>query len=479
MTVTLFKFNKRRNSTKLPSLADGVSFSCELKDETSFINPVIKFAPATLVVGTFTPDSYNYALISYWNRYYYITDWKFLNGVWECSLTVDVLASFKTEIGATTAYIMRAASAYNGDIIDTFYPATSVKAITKLIMNSSIYRKTIPGGSFVLGVINAENHNSKVGAVTYYVMQTTELVSLLTYLFSGNIYQSSNIYEMGEGLYKSLFDPFQYIVSCMWFPYPPSAFANTLTDSSTVKVGYWNTNVTAYVVSNIVDETHYHTDGPIPNHPQITRGRYLNRAPYTTLTLFYPPFGEIPIDPSFAQYTNNYLSCIVYHDAITGVASLYVTITDGYDEEQSADYYKYMLMRTAQVGVPIQLAQIVTDYVNTLHSAGNALGSLLSLDIGGVFHNVLSAVEAAMPKLSTGGTNGSFIEIIETPLLIIEHSQLVDENITEFGRPLCANRTINTLSGYIKCGEDDHPFTSTHVESEMINKYMSDGFFYE
>lgn len=480
MDIILYtNVTKRPNSTKIPDPLNGNNFQGNLKDETSFLNPVIRFTPA-IVSGIFSPNAYNYARIPYWDRYYYITDWKFVNGCWEAYMAVDVLASFKTEIGATSSYVIRSATDYNGDIIDTFYPATTVKSISKILVNSEIYRTTIPSGCFILGVINAETHGSKIGAVTYYVMDTAALVQVLTYLFSGNIYQASNIFEMGEGLYKSMFDPFQYIVSCVWFPYPKSTFCNTVTDASTVKVGYWSTNVNAYVASQIVHEIRFHSDIAIPAHPQAAaRGAYLNKAPYTTMTLFYPPFGEIPIDSSFAQYTNNYLSGTIFVDGITGVADLYVTITDGYDSDIAADYYKYMNMKSAQIGVPIQLAQIMTDYLSTLQSAGSAVNSLLSFNIAGIFENVMSGVKNAMPKLTTSGTNGAFIEILEPPLLIVEYCQLVSENRTEFGRPLCATKTLNTLSGYIKCGEADHAFNCTKTENEMINEFLKAGFFYE
>ena len=101
------------------------------------------------------------------------------------------------------------------------------------------------------------------------------------------------------------------------------------------------------------------------------------------------------------------------------------------------------------------------------------------MDLGGIFKGLTSAVESQMPKVSTAGANGSFIECIQQPQLISEFLPIVNENLAEYGRPLCAIRTINTLSGYIQCGEDDHSFSATKTESEEINRYLSEGFFYE
>ena len=479
MNVTLYKFSKRLNSTAQPAPSSGTSFTCELKDETSFINPILKFRPDHLTSGLFSPSAYNYASIVYWQRYYYITDWKYINGIWECYLTVDVMASFKSEIGNTSAYIIRSASQYNGDISDSFYPATTVCAITKQQISSDIYHTTIPSGCFVVGVINKSQNTNKMGAVVYYALSGQDMGNLMNYLFSDSIYQQANISsaEITDGLYKSLVDPFQYISSCMWFPVPTSTLGST---TETITVGYWNTNITGTVVTYVTKEIGFKSNSAIARHPQIARGAYMDHAPYTKLTAYYPPFGEIPIDTTYLQYgANNYLYGKMFIDFITGLADCYITITNGYDTDTTADPYKYMTMRSGQIGVPIQISQVMTDYLSTLQNGVGALSNLFTGNIGGVFNNIVSGVQNSMPKVSSMGANGSLIEIITPPYLIVEHYQVVDENLAEFGRPLCNTRTISTLSGYIQCGEDDLSFSGTKSENEEINRNLKEGFFYE
>ena len=479
MNVTLYKFSKRLNSTAQPAPSSGTSFTCELKDETSFINPILKFRPDHLTSGLFSPSAYNYASIVYWQRYYYITDWKYINGLWECYLTVDVMASFKSEIGNTSAYIIRSASQYNGDISDSFYPATTVCGITKQQISSDIFHTTIPSGCFVVGVINKSQNTNKMGAVVYYALSGQDMGNLMNYLFSDSIYQQAGISsaEITDGLYKSLVDPFQYISSCMWFPVPTSTLGDT---TETITVGYWNTNITATVVRYVTKEIGFKSNSPIARHPQIARGAYMDHAPYTKLTAYYPPFGEIPIDTTYLQYgANNYLYGKMFIDFITGLADCYITITNGYDTDTTADPYKYMTMRSGQIGVPIQISQVLTDYLSTLQNGVGAISNLFTGNIGGVFNNIVSGVQNSMPKVSSLGANGSLIEIITPPYLVVEHYQVVDENRAEFGRPLCNTRTISTLSGYIQCGEDDHSFSGTKSENEEINRNLKNGFFYE
>lgn len=469
MNVTLFKFTKRQNSTAVPYVSSGKNFSCQLKDETSFINPVLRFDPSGLTSGLFSPSAYNFAQILYWQRYYYITDWKYINGCWEAYLTVDVMASFRGEIGNTSAYIIRSNSASNGNIIDSFYPAKTDVTIQKTNVACAWYNVAPSGGSYILGVINYENGN-KIGALNYYALTASQLSSILNYLFTDNIYNASSISEMGSGLYKSLFNPFQYIVSCLWFPFATSAFGSSQTD---VKVGYWSTGVQGIIVSSLAEKTF--VTATIPDHPQLSRGAYLNRAPYTKHTLYIPPFGCIPIDTNFISI-GKYLYSAVLVDHITGQATIRVAISPS---SSNLNEYNIMCERTGMIGVPIQLAQVLTDYVNTLSSATDVISSALSFNLGGVFKGLLSAVESQMPKVSTSGANGSFIETLQYPQLISEFLNIVNENQTEFGRPLCDTRTISTLSGYIQCGEADHAFSGTRAENEEINRNMQAGFFYE
>lgn len=479
MLCYLFNMNKRPNSTKQPNLTEGHQVNCELKEECDFTVPVFKFNPE-IVSGTFSPTIYNYIYIPYWSRYYRISEWSYTLGLWEASCTVDVLASFKQAIGDTTAYIIRCASRSNGDIVDAFYPATTKKTITKLAVNSEIYHTSIPSGCYVVGIINKTNSLIKVGAVSYYAIDQETFSNLLGWLYSSAIYSNETITEISSGLFKSMFNPFQYFVSCTWFPYPKTAFGNPATDMSAITVGYWATNFQGLLVRNVTWNTHFHSEHAIPLHPQSSRGAYVNKEPFTRLTLFYPPFGEIPIDTTYCQYgTNNYLAGSMYIDSVNGMATCYITITNGYDSSQTADYEKYMTMVSAQVGVPIQLAQVMPDWVGKVQGAGGMVANLLKLDIAGAFQNLISGNEAQQPKVSTSGSNGSFNEIAEPPFLIIEHSEIVADNNTEFGRPLCQNVLIRTLSGYIQCGEDDHPFGGMEFESKEINRYLKEGFFYE
>ena len=116
MNITFYSINKKQNSTKRPN-TDGVTYDCKLKEECSILTPNIK-----LDLGLSTAPSFNYAYISDWGRYYFVKNWTFYNRLWEADLEVDVLGTYKDEIGNSNLYVLRSASRFNGRIIDTAYP---------------------------------------------------------------------------------------------------------------------------------------------------------------------------------------------------------------------------------------------------------------------------------------------------------------------------------------------------------------------
>ena len=471
MNVYLFAYSKKKNSTAQPSLSAGTSFTVTLKEDTSVLNPVLVFNAATTGMPTpFTPSYFNYAYISAFSRYYYVTDWVNINALWECHLTVDPMASFKTAIGSESVYVERSASASNGSIIDNLYPAKTDVQISSITVTSTWSGVAPSGGCYILGVVS-NSTSYHVGAVMYYALNTAGLNSLLAYLFSNNIFNAGSITEIGEGLFKSMFNPFQYIVSCTWLPHPADNYGSS---QETIKIGYWDTGVTAYIVTALLDETFI--EATIPSHPQISRGSFLNYAPYTRITLFCAPFGEIPIDPTFLR-TGNLLRARVVIDTITGMATLRIAFRESSDISYSR---KPCYETSALFGVPIQLAQVLSDYSSAIGTAAaGTVGGLAGMAMGLISATVQSAIATQAPKVATTGANGSFISFALSPDLVVEHTLLVDENNTDLGRPLMQTKTINTLSGYIKCAESHFSGACFDSEKDMINRYMVDGFFYE
>lgn len=97
INVYFYNITKRLNSTAIPT-GSGTDLECVYKESTSILNPVLKLQLST------KPD-YNYFKID--DRYYWITDIISLrDDLWQISGRIDVLATYKGHISATSAFVL-------------------------------------------------------------------------------------------------------------------------------------------------------------------------------------------------------------------------------------------------------------------------------------------------------------------------------------------------------------------------------------
>lgn len=496
MNITFYNFSKRNNSTKQPT--GGTVVSCELKSQTTIIAPsiIIKNVPSGLTTA------WNYCYIPDFSRYYFITNWTWLNGVWEIACSVDVLASFKTAIGGMTEYILRAASDYNGEISDSMYPATTDFMISA-VYASSVFVSNLSDGCYIVGIMSGTSRDS-VGAITYYAMTSSEFGSLKSTLFSDTNLEIMGIIdsqgqtiveEISQEVLKTMYNPFQYIASCMWFPFPKSTISNK-TNVSSFKIGWWDYSLSASRLYAQVLE--FAETLSITSHPQASRGKYLNYAPFTKRTLI-GRFGTVAVDTQYFISSDN-IDVAYFVDLITGQCR--TTIGRKYQSSGST-HIDRIAERFFLLAVPIQIAQVGTDYLGTLSQAVGTIGATLKSGIGGavegfasggvvgavagslggvvstVIPGIYNTLNAAMPIVETSGCNGSFIAANTRTELLEHFYYVVDDDNTQKGRPLCEYRQINTLSGFIMVDSPDVSLNCFEPEKQMVSSYMSNGFFYE
>ena len=114
LTVDFWTFGKRENATSQPSANPLKTYNTvQLKDNCSVVNPALKIREAVNV----RVMDWNYCYIHEFSRYYWVSDWMWDNGIWVCELQVDVLASFRTDIGNQSLYILRSYQDSSGNIL--------------------------------------------------------------------------------------------------------------------------------------------------------------------------------------------------------------------------------------------------------------------------------------------------------------------------------------------------------------------------
>lgn len=502
MQIDFYKgFYKKENSTLRPTVSGAVTketVTGHLKEPCSILHPVVRFQSP--IKQNDTHDFYRYAYIPLFGRYYWIDDWTWEDGLWTVTMDVDVLATYKDDIGSQTEYILRTDSDTNnfdGAITDTMYPATTDFGITKLAFrNPFINSDFFSEGTYVVGVISGDNTNA-VGAITYWAMTSTEFGALRDTLFGQDGLEAMSMWdaiqhtwtlaEMSEEMFKTMYNPYQYIASCTWFPVQKSDISGN--QQNKIKIGWWEFNLNGKRMNKFTG-SFYDERLQIPPHPQAaTRGKYLNYAPYTSMTL-HGRYGSIPLNTEFLE-VGSYLINDYTVDYITGqcLFEVYVAST-------SAGVDRVLITKTEfLIGVPIQLAQIGRDYlgmtVNAIEAGKQATtGALLGGAVAGVGGMIIGAIasggsaiydtiNSAMPQMRTSGTNGSFIGNSLSTVLVIIHHKIVDENITHKGRPLCQLRTINTLSGFVMCADGEIDLDCYDAERRKISQFLMSGFFWE
>lgn len=463
--VTLYTFSKRKNSTSKPT--DGTTFSGLMREPCGVIRPSVSFEfPAGA-----NPSAYNYAFIPDFGRYYFINEWTSAGRLWVCSMEVDALASWADEIGNQNLYVIRSSYRKNGNISDGMYPILSDYTISKYQFASS-YSTRIGSGWFVVGIINSDAN--AVGAVSYYVFTPEEFSNFKKSLMTSSTW--TGVSDITEELLKTLFNPFQYIASCKWFPYQPPMGA----EITSLPFGWWTFNVNCHELSKIVQYQKRRNEiasASIPKHPQAgSRGDYLNNEPFSEYDLAYSPYGLIRL-PGWINIDESDLILSETIDFITGNSTLIVYASNTAEQQQVAAEV------AAPIAIDVQIAQTNVDFTSALQSLGGAVASVAKLDFRGALADAASGIASAVcaaPTVQTGGRNGGFSDLVIYDAYITLHCKfyhVADNSNRLLGAPLCEDVKLSTIPGYIEVLSPHINIACTAEETEMIEAYMQSGFY--
>lgn len=503
MQIRMYAFRKRINSTRRPTTKNEqgqLSFltECTLKDLTSVLAPQVALI---FPEHQLSPATYNYAYIPDFHRYYFVTDVMFDRNRVIYTLSCDVLATYWENLKESTQYILRSASAGDSSIVDNLYPVTS-KITSGGADVAGWGLPTLTSGYYVLGIVN--NTTNSVGGIAYYVMSNAQFAALRHALLTDFSYMGIADSEISAELQRAIINPFQYIVSCRWFPEKPPTSGVV---SSITICGWEFTGGTASLLATDGVITKGITVNNIGVHPQIGRGKWLAYAPYSSYYLYYPPFGVIQLDPS--KIENASIEIGIRVDCVSGIGS--ITITSG----ENLLYYA-----ECQIGVNIQLAQTswiggaISDVTNVIGSAaaganagalgtggsgalavlGAGAGALVGMTQTNTFRGALAgigsgettfagigtAAHAANGVLSVQGNNGNLSSYIVQPHIFWRFSHVVNSDNEDLGTPCCRKLKLSRLTGFTTVQHPDiDAVLASQPEIALLMQYLSSGFFIE
>ena len=470
-TVSFYTFTKRSNSTKVPTSGNN-DYACNIKNGSGILTPKVE-----LNLGlTSDPSQYNYCHIAAFDRWYYVTEWYFEHGLWTATCKVDVLATYKSQIGSTSMYVLRSSAQKDGSIVDTLYPlktGSTYQMNYSLDSQDALMSPYSSSGTYVIGVVSK---NGDYGSITYHTLNSTALATLCNYLiYSAVSAPTFDLADASFALQTSLIDPLQYIKSCMWFPFQLTDF-DLQTATTSLDIFMWTVSgcFNARISGNRIRKQ-YHI--PITKHPQTSaRGNYVNTSPYTVLTLNASPFGIIDIDTTVTCNATQ-LDMDLTVDPISGKGVLYV----------NHDGMALHRLET-QIGVPIQLSQVSRDILgaatSTLSAVGNIIGAGMSGNVGGAISGIATGIDSAsralIPRSQSIGSGGGFIDVYPYyHCLIHQFFTAVDDDNSHNGRPYCQVTTPSTLTGYMLIQDGDVAIPGTKAEADEIRSLLEGGFYYE
>ena len=478
MNITLYKFEKRPNSTKQPdNTVASRDATVHLKEPWDEFKPVFQLDAVYF--------DYNY--VRWGVKYYWITSKSFItNDVIEIHCSKDLLATYKSKIGASSQYILRSSHDSNGHIVDNLYPITTERSGTYQSVAKLEDMWDADRGFYVVGLICAGQNvgdldtRLKRGSVTYLIMTPAQAWS-----FAAEFNTLSGFF--------STVKPSDFLVS---FTYVPIGMSGIATTGGLAKIHIgdslsgWNMNVSdCEPTASVRTLNGIYTFTPSPayvslaSHPESgTRGEYLNYPPYTQLTAYLGPFGTVNLtqmDTSYGGYGSLYYNFTI--DLCTGQA-----IFRFYDHTIPNDLTGATVARIGRLGVPIQL---VTSTYGNLSSTVSAIGSAIGMAGGIATGNAAlvgssalgfigSAAASMTPKNDSVGSNGSFAELYR-PYILQQFFKVTADDNSQRGRPLCVVGQISNYPGYIQTSDADIALLATDAENISIRNQMNAGFFYE
>lgn len=446
MEVTLYKFSKRQNSTLRPPLdtPNKRKFTNAKinDDESSILSPSIRLNEIVDNYGNaVNVTQYNYVEIPVFNRYYYVNNWNYNgDGTWTAVCSVDVLASWKTDIVNSGGYVERSTTdmPQTANAYDPVYTPTETFITGRVTGNTGLTHNPY-NGTFVLGVVS--NQSPNVGSVSYYVVNHDNMALMLSKLYSNSASTSwDDITLQSDSAVKSIIDPIQYIVSCKWFP-----FSLNLAQNDAIFLGAWDTTASGYKLPlnpfsantnhTVLDEDHHvelrdpYSDVNYGLWSYIELPHQIEDADEGYFPLFdesahcslITPWGVIDLPTTYirninAPATSSNKARLYYKivaDLVGGSAIFEIGCWPYFNNTYSHADFIIMTKRQIQLAKDIPMSQVSYNYVGLAQTAANsfAVGASVLGGVSGVFNAVSgvlnSYIDTAVNKTRPSVTSTS------------------------------------------------------------------------
>lgn len=459
LTVTFYSFQKRKNSTLTPEIAEtsGEEIDVVLKSPTSYKNPSFHLSRS----GGFP---YNYIEWDSW--YYYVTDVVSVgNDRFDINCELDILATLRPWIMATTAFVLYDQTA------NTELPDGRLSVITskQTAVNSGAFQAlgghSFPGGTIVAGIITQDG-------ASFYAMDGSTADQLLHDINDTAIpnllpipsisWTTSSVAEVLDGIAlildtigKNFVNGLRHIlgsrsaadciISAKQLPVLPGAITGT---SETVYLGTWNSGKSAKRVTNriVLDSA----DVAIP----WTFSDWRRNSPYTELYLYVPFIGLISLSPGDLVGDTS-IHILASLDVISGDVIFEVSTAAGrYIGQYGGNIAGAYAIGSSAVSIGQQAVTAIgaTAAGAAIVATGGAAAAMAA-KLGAAGIAGIIASNTPTPATISGGGGGAALGLAATCYCIsVTHDTnvLPDSVSASIGTPAMAQKTLGTLSGFVQ-----------------------------
>lgn len=445
LNLVLYAFSKKQNSTAVPPSTAGTVVPVTLKQETSLNNPVF------LLSGT-KPDA-TYAQFD--GSYYFIDDITCIRAnLWEIACTLDVLATYKVQINATTAFVEYAAGGSTRLTDDRIIP----EGISPTAANANAQVPISAIGTYLLSAVGENS------GVRQFCLGKTGMNVILDSIV--NWYDSAVVtgaeWETIAKNFISSGSAMDCVRECRWIPFDVATL-DRAGGTSELILGQFHTGLNFHWLGEVIYANTYTLTIP------FSRTGWLRLQPYTDVSVFLPFVGVVSLNhPIFSS--NNTL-----------VVEFSVNLSSGdiaYELKCGGVTLGSYGASTA-ISIPVGISNISPSQV--FNSVAGAAASLAYGNVVGAAGAVMSAFQATQTTVGgiSGGAGAGLEDYITVSVVERATSGAVGNMAAVQGLPLFATRMLSSLSGYVKTRGVSVEGNMRGVLRDQINNMIDSGIFLE
>ena len=459
-------FSKRKNSTKQPTAGTTIS-NVSLKEATSIEHP------------TFVLNSNDFTInyVQAFGHYYFVDDIKSVrNGIIEISCSQDVLATYKSDIIATSQYVERAAYPTDGkNVPDPLNLPTNSVIINKTLLMSMTDKiidwdaqNELIKDHFIMGVMG------KTG-VEYWALNWTQLQNIFDNVFSLSFIQQFT---------SQFYDYRDCILSLKRVTYNPSGDVgqtiylgeHRLEDSGGNPITATALNSVPIKDDSGLQLVSFEAD----NHLAIRTYPYF--PPYTTAAIYLPFVGLVPLDVHSIRASK--VGVRVRVDKYTADL-VYEVYTD--DDITLGTYYGNCgadLPIAAQNYNPSALVSGAIQAAGGLAAAATG-APVAGLGVASIASGISSITEGVKLHSEVNGSISSFIGgYIRQGVYVYTYTHepmTWSLNSMKSTQGVVVNEqvSLSSVTGYVQCRHASVPTAALDRDKTEIEGYMNGGFYIE